>query len=63
MKNQYKIDAHHEYDRLDKPFGVYVRAPGMFSRWKILGSFKSDVEAKDYILKLVDLPHMISKVY
>lgn len=61
MKNRYKIDAHCEYDRLERPFGVYVRAPGWLARWKYICSFKSDVEAQNYILALIELPREIYK--
>jgi len=61
MKNRYKIDWNNDYDRLDKPFGVYVLAPGLFSRWKYICSFKLDAEAQSYIKKLIDLPREIEK--
>lgn len=62
MKNRYKIDAHREYDRVERPFGVYVRSPGLLSRWKHVCSFESDVKAQNYILQLLELPREIFKV-
>lgn len=59
MTNRYKIDHHHEYDRIERPFGVYVRATGLFSRWKYICAFKSDAEAQAYICGLLDLPREI----
>lgn len=59
MKNRYRIDWHKEWDRIERPFGVYVRSPGFFSRWKFVAPFKTDAEAQAYIVGLLDLPREI----
>jgi hypothetical protein len=59
MKNRYKIDWHHEYDRVERPFGVYVRAARPLARWKYICAFKNDAEAQAYIVGLLDLPREI----
>lgn len=58
MTNRYKIDCHHEYDRVERPFGVFVQS-GLFKRWKHICSFKSDAEAQDYIVGILKLPREI----
>jgi len=59
MKNRYKIDWHKEYDRVERPFGVYVRSPGLTSRWKYICAFKTEAEAQGYIIGLLNLPREI----
>lgn len=58
--NKYKIDYNTNYDRLEKPFGVYVKSSA-FSRWKYICNFKSNMEAENYIKNLLDLPREIYK--
>ena len=62
MRNRYKIDTHHEYDRVERPFGVYVLSPGMWSRWHYVCCFKTDADAQGYIGALLELPREIYKV-
>jgi hypothetical protein len=57
-KNRYKIDWHKEYDRVDKPYGVYVRA-GLLRRWQYICCFKSSAEAEAYVFALLELPREI----
>lgn len=63
MRNQYKIDCHHEYDRVERPFGVYVKSPRIFARWKYVCCFKLDSEAQAYITGLLDLPRLIFRAH
>lgn len=57
--NRYKIDCHFEYDRIEKPFGVYVRAGRVLARWRYICSFKTDNDAQAYICGLLSLPREI----
>jgi len=61
MKNRYKIDCHFEWDRLDRPFGVFVHTGLIFRRWKFIVAFKTDAEAQAYIAQLTGLPREIYK--
>jgi hypothetical protein len=58
IPNRYKIDCHHDYDRIDRPFGVFVQA-GLLRRWKHICSFASDAEAQAYIAGILSLPREI----
>lgn len=58
MTNRYKIDCHYEYDRIDRPYGVYVQA-GLFRRWKYICCFKTDEDAQSYIVGILKLPREI----
>ncbi len=62
MTNRYKIDCHFEYDRVDRPYGVYVRVYRLFPRWKYICAFKTDAEAQAYVCDLIALPREIYKV-
>lgn len=59
MKNRYKIDCHFEYDRIERPFGVYVLAGWLLKRWKYVCCFKTDKEAQAYIVGIIELPREI----
>lgn len=59
--NRYKIDWHHEWDRNERPFGVWVLTHwlGIFPKWKHICSFKTDDDAQGYIIKILKLPREI----
>jgi hypothetical protein len=59
MKNRYKIDYNRDWDRVERPFGVYVRAARPLARWKYICAFKSDGEAQSYIVGILELPREI----
>lgn len=58
MKNKYKIDFN-TYSADTFPYALYVKPPGIFSRWKHVASYKTKESAMALYEKLVGLPEYL----
>lgn len=60
MGNIYKIDIN-SYISGTYPFALYVKRPGIFSKWEFIESVKSKEEGQAIFDKLCEMPILLGE--